>query len=146
VTAPRASISALFLGRVSAAASLAPLTDSRETTSPAILLTSAVAAFGLWGYISNRLLFAWLAGWSWRPGAIVLKRAYRLRGPDPKPRRAGKVILPRERVGRHSVGLTVMLLYPEHGQFHGNPPPFLIGSVAMGLPRRSPPAPSPSPV
>src|SRR5207302_10115066 len=52
---------------------------------PAILLTSVIAAFALWGYISDKLLVAWLI---WLVVAslvrIVLKRAYRLRRPEPE--------------------------------------------------------------
>ncbi|HYU69171.1 MAG TPA: ATP-binding protein [Burkholderiales bacterium] len=110
---------------------------------PAILLTSAIAAFALWGYISDKLLFAWLI---WLVLAslvrIVLKRAYRLRQPRPEAaaRWEGFFCLTSAAVGT-AWGLTVMLLYPEHGQFHEILLPFLIGSVAMGLP----PALAPSP-
>jgi len=110
---------------------------------PAILLVSAVAAFALWGYISNKLLFAWL---TWLVMAslvrIALKRAYRLRRPGPEgaARWEGYFCLASASVGT-AWGLTVMLLYPEHGQFHEILLPFLIGSVAMGLP----PALAPSP-
>ena len=142
MTAPRASISALssaeFLPqRVSL------LYRFSGNDVPAILLTSAVAAFALWGYISNKLLFAWLA---WLVLAslvrIVLKRAYRLRrpGPEAAARWEGYFCLASASVGT-AWGLTVMLLYPEHGQFHEILLPFLIGSVAMGLP----PALAPSP-
>ena len=142
MTAPRASISTLssaeFLPqRVSL------LYRFSGNDVPAILLTSAVAAFALWGYISNKLLFAWLA---WLVLAslvrIVLKRAYRLRqpGPEAAARWEGYFCLASASVGT-AWGLTVMLLYPEHGQFHEILLPFLIGSVAMGLP----PALAPSP-
>jgi len=110
---------------------------------PAILLASAVAAFALWGYISNKLLFAWL---TWLVMAslvrIALKRAYRQRqpGPEAAARWEGYFCLASASVGT-AWGLTVMLLYPEHGQFHEILLPFLIGSVAMGLP----PALAPSP-
>jgi signal transduction histidine kinase len=110
---------------------------------PAILLTSAVAAFALWGYISDKLLFAWL---TWLVLAslvrIVLKRAYRRRqpGPEAAARWEGYFCLASAAVGT-AWGLTVMLLYPERGQFHEILLPFLIGSVAMGLP----PALAPSP-
>ena len=110
---------------------------------PAILLASAVAAFALWGYISNKLLFAWL---TWLVMAslvrIALKRAYRQRQPGPEgaARWEGYFCLASASVGT-AWGLTVMLLYPEHGQFHEILLPFLIGSVAMGLP----PALAPSP-
>ena len=142
MTAPRASISALssaeFLPqRVSL------LYRFSGNDVPAILLTSAVAAFALWGYISDRLLFAWL---TWLVLAslarIALKRAYRLRrpGPEAAARWEGYFCLASAAVGT-AWGLTVMLLYPEHGQFHEILLPFLIGSVAMGLP----PALAPSP-
>jgi PAS domain S-box-containing protein len=142
VTASRASISALssaeFLPqRVSL------LYRFSGNDIPAILLTSAVAAFALWGYISNKLLFAWL---TWLVMAslarIALKRAYRLRqpGPEAAARWEGYFCLASASVGA-AWGLTVMLLYPEHGQFHEILLPFLIGSVAMGLP----PALAPSP-
>src|SRR5882672_4044764 len=110
---------------------------------PAILLTSAVAAFALWGYISDKLLFAWL---TWLVLAslarVALKRAYRLRqpGPEAAARWEGYFCLASAAVGT-AWGLTVMLLYPERGQFHEILLPFLIGSVAMVLP----PALAPSP-
>jgi signal transduction histidine kinase len=142
VTAPRTSISGLssaeFLPqRVSL------LYRFSGNDVPAILLASAVAAFALWGYISNKLLFAWL---TWLVMAslvrIALKRAYRLRqpGPEAAARWEGYFCLASASVGT-AWGLTVMLLYPEHGQFHEILLPFLIGSVAMGLP----PALAPSP-
>ena len=110
---------------------------------PAILLTSAIAGFALWGYISDKLLVAWLI---WLVLAslvrIALKRAYRLHrpGPEAAERWEGFFCLTSASVGT-AWGLTVMLLYPEHGQFHEILLPFLIGSVAMGLP----PALAPSP-
>ncbi len=110
---------------------------------PAILLTSAIAGFALWGYISDKLLVAWLI---WLVLAslvrIALKRAYRLHrpGPEAAARWEGFFCLTSASVGT-AWGLTVMLLYPEHGQFHEILLPFLIGSVAMGLP----PALAPSP-
>jgi signal transduction histidine kinase len=142
VTASRASISALssaeFLPqRVSL------LYRFSGNDVPAILLTSAVAAFALWGYISDKLLFAWL---TWLVLAslvrIVLKRAYHRRkpGPEAAPRWENYFCLASATVGA-VWGLTVMLLYPERGQFHEILLPFLIGSVAMGLP----PALAPSP-
>ena len=110
---------------------------------PAILLTSAIAAFALWGYISDKLLFAWLI-WLVLASLVrfALKRAYRLRqpGPEAAARWEGYFCLTSAAVGT-AWGLTVMLLYPEHGQFHEILLPFLIGSVAMGLP----PALAPSP-
>src|SRR5712664_1131575 len=142
VTSPRASISSLssaeFLPqRVSL------LYRFSGNDVPAILLTSAVAAFALWGYISNKLLFAWL---TWLVLAslvrIALKRAYHLRrpGPEAAARWEGFFCVTSASVGT-AWGLTVMLLYPEKGQFHEILLPFLIGSVAMGLP----PALAPSP-
>jgi PAS domain S-box-containing protein len=110
---------------------------------PAILLASAVAAFALWGYISDQLLVAWLI---WLVLAslvrILLNRAYRLRrpGPEAAARWEGFFCLTSALIGT-IWGLTVMLLYPERGQFHEILVPFLIGSVAMGLP----PALAPSP-
>src|SRR5258708_7255113 len=73
---------------------------------------------------------------------IALKRAYRLRqpGPEAAARWEGYFCLTSALVGT-AWGLTVLLLYPERGQFHEILLPFLIGSVAMGLP--PPLAPSP---
>ena len=49
---------------------------------PAILLASGIAAFALWGYISDRLIVAWLV---WLALAslvrVGLNRLYRLRQP-----------------------------------------------------------------
>jgi len=110
---------------------------------PAILLASAIAAFALWGYISDKLIAAWLI---WLVLAslvrILLNRAYRLRrpGPEAAARWEGYFCLTSASVGT-AWGLTVLLLYPEQGQFHEILLPFLIGSVAMGLP----PALAPSP-
>jgi PAS domain S-box-containing protein len=110
---------------------------------PAILLTSAIAAFALWGYISDRLLVAWLI---WLVLAslvrILLNRAYRMRrpGPEAAARWEGFFCLTSALIGT-AWGLTVMLLYPAQSQFHEILVPFLIGSVAMGLP----PALAPSP-
>ncbi len=110
---------------------------------PAILLTSAIAAFALWGYISDKLLFAWLI-WLVLASLVrfALRRVYRLRrpGPEAAARWEGYFCLTSAAVGT-AWGLTVMLLYPERGQFHEILLPFLIGSVAMGLP----PALAPSP-
>ena len=110
---------------------------------PAIFIVSAIAAFALWGYISETLLAAWLI---WLVVAslvrLVLNRAYRLRRPGPEgaARWEGFFCLTSAAVGA-TWGLTVMLLYPAQGQFHEILIPFLIGSVAMGLP----PALAPSP-
>jgi len=113
------------------------------TDVPYILVPSAIAAFALWGYISDKLLFAWLV---WLVLAslvrIALKRAYQLRqpGPEAAARWEGFFCLASASVGA-VWGVTVMLLYPEKAQFHEILLPFLIGSVAMGLP----PALAPSP-
>src|SRR6266853_684363 len=116
---------------------------ARTNGVAAILVTSAIAAFALWGYISDKLLFAWLI-WLVLASLVrfVLKRAYPLRrpGPEAAARLEGYFCLTSAAVGT-AWGLTVMLLYPERGQFHEILLPFLIGSVAMGLP----PALAPSP-
>jgi signal transduction histidine kinase len=142
VTTPRASIGALSSAEfLPQRVSLLYRLSGNDV--PAILLTSAIAAFALWGYISDKLLFAWLI---WLVLAslvrIALKRAYRLRQPGPEgaARWEGFFCLTSAVVGT-AWGLTVMLLYPERGQFHEILLPFLIGSVAMGLP----PALAPSP-
>src|SRR5882762_4753305 len=84
VTAPRASIGALSSAEfLPQRVSLLYRLSGNDV--PAILLTSVIAAFALWGYISDRLLVAWLI---WLVVAslvrIVLKRAYRLRRPGPE--------------------------------------------------------------
>ena len=142
MTTPRASIGALSSAEfLPQRVSLLYRLSGNDV--PAILLTSAIAAFALWGYISDKLLFAWLI---WLALAslvrIALKRAYRLRQPGPEgaARWEGFFCLTSAVVGT-AWGLTVMLLYPERGQFHEILLPFLIGSVAMGLP----PALAPSP-
>ena len=142
VTASRASIGALSSAEfLPQRVSLLYRLSGNDV--PAILLTSAIAGFALWGYISDKLLVAWLI---WLVLAslvrIVLKRAYYLRrpGPEAAARWEGFFCLTSASVGT-AWGLTVMLLYPEHGQFHEILLPFLIGSVAMGLP----PALAPSP-
>src|SRR5262245_45483551 len=110
---------------------------------PAISIVSLIAAFALWGYISDALLAAWLV---WLVVAslvrIGLNRAYALRrpGPEDAQRWEGYFCLTSAAVGA-AWGLTVMLLYPARGQLHEVLLPFLIGSVAMGLP----PALAPSP-
>jgi len=110
---------------------------------PAIFIVSAIAGFALWGYISDALLAAWLI---WLVVAslvrIALNRAYRMRQPGPEgaQRWEGYFCLTSAGVGA-VWGLTVMLLYPAQGQLHEVLIPFLIGSVAMGLP----PALAPSP-
>ena len=142
VTAPRASIGALSSAEfLPQRVSLLYRLSGNDV--PAILLTSAIAAFALWGYISDKLLAAWLI-WLVLASLVrfVLKRAYRLRqpGPEAAARWEGFFCLASAFVGT-AWGVTVMLLYPEHGQFHEILLPFLIGSVAMGLP----PALAPSP-
>lgn len=110
---------------------------------PAIFVVSLIAAFALWGYISDQLLVAWLV---WLVVAslvrLALNRAYALRKPGPEAalRWEGWFCLASAAVGT-AWGLTVMLLYPARGQLHEVLIPFLIGSVAMGLP----PALAPSP-
>jgi signal transduction histidine kinase len=110
---------------------------------PAIVVVSLIAAFALWGYISDQLLVAWLV---WLVVAslvrLALNRAYALRKPGPEAalRWEGWFCLASAAVGT-AWGLTVMLLYPARGQLHEVLIPFLIGSVAMGLP----PALAPSP-
>ena len=110
---------------------------------PAIFVISAIAAFALWGYISDSLLAAWLI---WLVVASLvryaLNRAYSMRQPGPggAERWEGYFCLTSAAVGA-AWGLTVMLLYPARGQLHEVLVPFLIGSVAMGLP----PALAPSP-
>jgi signal transduction histidine kinase len=110
---------------------------------PAILLTSAIAAFALWGYIGDSLLVSWLV-WLVLASLIrfVLNRLYRLRrpGPDAAPRWESFFCLISALVGA-AWGLTVMLLYPPNSQFHEILVPFLIGSVAMGLPPSLAPSP-----
>jgi signal transduction histidine kinase len=110
---------------------------------PAILLASGIAAFALWGYISDRLIVAWLV---WLALAslvrVGLNRLYRLRQPaaEAAAKWEGYFCLTSTLVGA-AWGLAVTLLYPERGQLHEILIPFLIGSVAMGLP----PALAPSP-
>jgi signal transduction histidine kinase len=110
---------------------------------PAILLASGIAAFALWGYISDQLILAWLV---WLALAslvrVGLNRLYRLRRPAAEAAASweGYFCLTSTLVGA-AWGLTVTLLYPERGQLHEILVPFLIGSVAMGLP----PALAPSP-
>ena len=110
---------------------------------PAISVVSLIAAFALWGYISDTLLAAWLV---WLIVAslmrIGLNRAYALRepGPESAQRWEGYFCLASAAVGS-AWGLTVMLLYPARGQMHEVLLPFLIGSVAMGLPPTLAPSP-----
>ena len=110
---------------------------------PAILIISGIAWFALWGYVSDSLLVSWLV---WLVLASLarwgLNRAYRLGRPGPEAavRWEGYFCLTSALVGT-IWGVTVMLLYPVGSQFHEILVPFLIGSVAMGLP----PALAPSP-
>jgi signal transduction histidine kinase len=110
---------------------------------PAIFIVSAIAAFALWGYISDSLLAAWLI---WLVVAslvrVALNRAYHLRKPgfEGAERWEGFFCLASAAVGA-TWGLTVMLLYPARGQLHEVLIPFLIGSVAMGLPPSLAPSP-----
>lgn len=110
---------------------------------PIILLTSVVAAFALWGYVNDNLLISWMI---WLVVAsllrILLNRAHRIRQPGPSAaaRWEGVFCVTSALVGS-AWGLTVMLLYPERSQFSEILVPFMLGSVAMGLP----PALAPSP-
>ncbi|HZE11573.1 MAG TPA: ATP-binding protein [Burkholderiales bacterium] len=110
---------------------------------PAISIVSGIAAFALWGYISDSLLAAWLI---WLVVAslvrVALNRAYGMRQPGSEgaERWEGFFCLASAAVGA-TWGLTVLLLYPARAQLHEVLIPFLIGSVAMGLP----PALAPSP-
>ena len=111
--------------------------------APAILVASAVVAFGLWGNIGDRMLAAWLV---WLVVATLvrlgLSRAYRLRQPkaDSAGRWEGHFCLASALIGM-AWGITVLMLYPEHSQLHEILVPFLIGSVAMGLPATLAPSP-----
>jgi PAS domain S-box-containing protein len=110
---------------------------------PVILLTSAVAAFALWGYVNDNLLISWMI---WLVVASLLRfllnRAHRMRQPGPAAaaRWEGLFCVTSALVGS-AWGLTVMLLYPERSQLPEILIPFMLGSVAMGLP----PALAPSP-
>jgi signal transduction histidine kinase len=110
---------------------------------PAIFAVSAIAAFALWGYISDALIVAWIV---WLVVAslarIGLNRAYALRkpGPEAAQRWEGYFCIAAAAAGS-AWGLTVMLLYPARAQLHEVLIPFLIGSVAMGLPPTLAPSP-----
>jgi signal transduction histidine kinase len=110
---------------------------------PAILLIAAISAFALWGYIGDTLLVSWLI-WLVLASLVrfALNRVYRLRrpGPEAAARWEGYFCLTSALVGT-AWGVAVMLLFPVRGQMHEILIPFLIGSVAMGLP----PALAPSP-
>jgi signal transduction histidine kinase len=111
--------------------------------APAILLTSVVVAFGLWGNVGDEMLAAWLA---WLVVASLVRmglaRAYRLRRPgaDAAARWEGYFCLASAFVGM-VWGVTVLMLYPGRNQLHEILVPFLIGSVAMGLPATLAPSP-----
>src|SRR5262249_24185399 len=96
---------------------------------PAIFIVSVIAAFALWGYISDALLGAWVV---WLVVAslvrIALNRAYHIRKPGPEGAQLweGWFCLASAGVGA-AWGLTVMLLYPARGQLHEVLLPFLIG-------------------
>ncbi len=113
------------------------------TDAPTILLTSAIAAFALWGFISDSLLASWLI---WLVLASLLRfalnRAYQLRQPGAEAalRWEGNFCLASALLGT-VWGVTVLLLYPVGGQLHEILMPFLIGSVAMGLPSTLAPSP-----
>ena len=110
---------------------------------PAILMTSAIAAFALWGYINNNLLVSWLI---WLVLAsllrLALNRAYRLRQPPARlaARWENYFCIASALLGT-AWGITVMLLYPARTQIYEVLVPFLIGSVAMGLPAALAPSP-----
>jgi len=84
---------------------------------PAIFIVSAIAAFALWGYISDALLVAWLI---WLVVASLvryaLNRAYSMRQPGPggAERWEGYFCLTSAAVGA-AWGLTVMLLIRRAG-------------------------------
>jgi PAS domain S-box-containing protein len=115
--------------------------SGRDTV--AILPASLVVAFGLWGNIEDAMLAAWLV---WLLLASLarlgLGRAYRVRRPGPAAaaRWEGYFCLASAAFGM-AWGLTVLALYPERGQLHEILVPFLIGSVAMGLPATLAPSP-----
>jgi signal transduction histidine kinase len=110
---------------------------------PVIILTSAVAAFALWGYVSDNLLISWMI---WLGVASLLRfllnRAYRIRQPGPEgaARWEGFFCITSALVGS-AWGLTVMLLFPERTQLPEILAPFMLGSVAMGLPSALAPSP-----
>src|SRR5258706_6013134 len=95
---------------------------------PTIILTSAVAAFALWGYVGDNLLVSWLI---WLGTASLLRfllnRAYRIRQPGPEgaARWEGFFCIASALVGS-AWGLTVMLLYPERTQVPDILGPFIL--------------------
>jgi signal transduction histidine kinase len=110
---------------------------------PAILPASLIVAFGLWGNISDAMLAAWIV---WLIVAslvrVGLARLYRARRPGPgaAARWEGYFCLASAAVGM-AWGTTVLVLYPGQTQLHEILVPFLIGSVAMGLPATLAPSP-----
>jgi PAS domain S-box-containing protein len=110
---------------------------------PAILGASLVVAFGLWGNIGDALLAAWII---WLAVASLIRvglaRAYRMRQPGPgaAARWEGYFCLASAVVGM-AWGITVLMLYPGQSQLHEILVPFLIGSVAMGMPATLAPSP-----
>ncbi len=110
---------------------------------PAILPAALAVAFGLWGNIADAMLVAWIV---WLVVASLarlgLARAYRARRPSAaaSARWEGYFCLVSAAVGM-AWGITALVLYPEKGQLHEILVPFLIGSVAMGLPATLAPSP-----
>jgi signal transduction histidine kinase len=110
---------------------------------PAILVASLIVAFGLWGNIGDKLLAAWMV---WLVVASLVRlglaRAYRLRQPaaDAAARWESYFCLASALIGM-AWGITVLMLYPGNSQLHEILVPFLIGSVAMGLPATLAPSP-----
>jgi signal transduction histidine kinase len=110
---------------------------------PAILPAALIVAFGLWGNIGDAMLAAWIA---WLLVASLVRmglaRAYRARRPGPaaSARWEGYFCLASASVGM-AWGIIVLLLYPQSSQLHAILVPFLIGSVAMGLPATLAPSP-----
>jgi signal transduction histidine kinase len=110
---------------------------------PAILPAALIVAFGLWGNIGDAMLAAWIA---WLLVASLVRmglaRAYRARRPGPaaSARWEGYFCLASAGVGM-AWGIIVLLLYPQSSQLHAILVPFLIGSVAMGLPATLAPSP-----
>jgi signal transduction histidine kinase len=110
---------------------------------PAILPAALIVAFGLWGNIGDAMLAAWIA---WLLVASLVRmglaRAYRARRPGAaaSARWEGYFCLASAGVGM-AWGIIVLLLYPQSSQLHEILVPFLIGSVAMGLPATLAPSP-----
>jgi signal transduction histidine kinase len=110
---------------------------------PAILPAALIVAFGLWGNIGDSLLAAWI---TWLLLASLVRmglaRAYRARRPSAvaSGRWEGYFCLASAGVGM-TWGTIVLVLYPQNSQLHQILVPFLIGSVAMGLPATLAPSP-----